>query len=358
MATPTICDVAYRWRRLVLAMRSGLSAPRRLYVAVVASVLIHVCVLAWLGIPANRLTVSGGRHLEVVVRSADTNHSSAATQSKEVQIEPAEMSVLAGNETPRPRVAQTSFPNSGSAKIDTESAPIPSAVQKEESHQRQAITRALEATPMPKMSSESNGVGFSRVEIEFDVQLGREDPVGRGRYLYVADGYRYGVSVVDETSMEPSWRVESSGVITPQGLSPQSIETIGEYGEQLIALSARSARDKEGSIHRRMRDGLLDRQSLLFHFSLQPPSPKGGELLLSDGRNYKKYRYSILGREEVQVPLIGALEATRIQLRPEAGEALIELWLVPEIGNLPVKMRFRDEHGVEVVQAVTKLFYR
>lgn len=362
MVTPTICDVSCRWHRLIDEMRGGLTAPRRLYAAVFASVLFHVGVLASLGIPAGRVPISNGRHLEVMFRAADTNRSSIPAEVKEAQIEPAELSVPPGKETLRSRAAQTESPSGGSVKLGSESIAIPSVAQKEAPKQPQPTTSVLEVTPVPRVSAMGGGAGFSRVEIEFDVQRdvqhGQEKSVGQGRYLYVADGYQYGVSVVDGVNTEPGWRVESSGIVTPQGLSPQLIEISGEYGEQLIALSGSSTRNQEGSIRRRMRDGLLDRQSLVFYFSLQPPSPKGGELLLSDGRAYKKYRYSISGREEVHVPLIGVLKATRIQLRPDAGNELIELWLVPEIGNLPVRMRFRDEHGVEVVQAVTKLIYR
>lgn len=358
MATPISCDVSSLWRTLMDTMSALQASPKRLNAAMLASVCIHLCALVWLGSTEGRPPASGGRYLEVrlVAASSDRNFVSAAVRKADT--EPLVPSATPATAIPKVRTTPHLARHDASASNADKSTQTQSAAGQENWNQPQGAARAIEVHPTSGVPATGRGSGFSRVEIEFEIRSGQETAITQGRYLYVADGFQYGVSVVDGVGTEPAWKVESSGVITPQGLSPQLLETAGEHGERLIALSGASARGQGASTRRRMRDGLLDRQSLIFHFTLQPPLAGGGELLLSDGRAYKKYAYSVHGREEIAVPLIGILRATRVQIRPDTGSDLIELWLVPEMGNLPVRMRFRDENGAEVVQSVTKLLYR
>ena len=102
-----------------------------------------------------------------------------------------------------------------------------------------------------------------------------------------------------------------------------------------------------------MPDGLLDRQSLLYQFSIKPPEPLGGKLWVSDGKTNKVFAYSLGGTETVSLATFGNVRALIIDLTGE-GET-IRLWLVPDMHYLPIKARFSSKDGKVSEQRVMSL---
>ena len=208
-----------------------------------------------------------------------------------------------------------------------------------------------------------------RVDIEFETLLGLDKKqAGRVRHQYVSqDGRYYNViasPVAEEARPESSsagdWTLEISGNIGEQGLSPVFYSVRGEIPERLSALKylGGKADRRAGARNGRMRDGLLDRQSLLYQFMFQPPSPLGGKIWLSDGRTHALYRYSMaLNEAQADIALAG-VKTVRIVVVPEnggEGSEQLDLWLVPDMRYLPVMARYVDERGEITELRATKL---
>jgi len=188
--------------------------------------------------------------------------------------------------------------------------------------------------------------------------------MGKGRHLYASDNDRsYGVSIkqtltADEADQGTSWRLEISGRIDRQGLSPLLFQMQGAVPERLMALKEVAASPSplaDKTRNGRMPDGILDRQSLLYQFMLVPPSDSGGKLLLSDGKTYASYTYRIAGFEAVVIASLGEVRTMKLILSSDESAETIELWLIPDKRFLPAKLRHTDRLGVVTEQVVISL---
>ncbi len=215
-----------------------------------------------------------------------------------------------------------------------------------------------------------------RVETGFETYSGAERKlVGSGRQIYVSDkDENYGISTQQSQQSQPSgpadargaaqgtahWRLEISGRITRDGLSPLLYDTQGDLAERLVALQggAPSAAPASASRKGRFRDGLLDRQSLLYQFMLRPPNPLGGELWLTDGARNEVYEYRFGGLETLSIAALGELRSVRLVLSGRESGETIELWLVPELRYLAVRARYTDRTGAVIEQVATSLEYK
>lgn len=223
--------------------------------------------------------------------------------------------------------------------------------------------------PQPSPLSGTNGGASSgaarHVEIEFDILSGPDrESIGSGRHRYVSDDDYYSVSVEKvskngEGTLGDAWKMEVSGRIGGQGLSPVLFQMQGEVSERLMAL-------KEGfvGVHKqatntirkgRIRDGILDRQSLLYHFMFHPPELTGGDVMLTDGVNLELFSYRVAGVEVLDTTALGSVQTLKLALSTRESGETIEFWLVPGSHHLPVKIRHVDRHGVVTEQIVVKL---
>ena len=191
-----------------------------------------------------------------------------------------------------------------------------------------------------------------RAEIEFEVFTGEERlPAGKVQHRFVSDQNAYfGLSVVPSDAAAGS--LEVSGEIGSQGLRPSAFTLNGELPERLVALHE-VGKGAEGVRSGQMRDRMLDRQSLIYQFMANPPLLTGGELWLSDGRKNAlfSYRFAVAGA----MTALGGVRAVKLELRPADGAELIELWLVPEMHYLPVRVRHTDQHGEVTEQVAVSL---
>jgi len=87
----------------------------------------------------------------------------------------------------------------------------------------------------------------------------------------------------------------------------------------------------------------LDEGSVLFAFMLRPP-PESGEraVTITNGKKLLRYRYVAAGSETLETPL-GPLRTRILKRLPESkagdGQEDLTLWLAPEHGNIPVRIR-------------------
>ena len=200
-----------------------------------------------------------------------------------------------------------------------------------------------------------------QAEITFGIFTGPERrPGGQAQHHFIADrqGGYYGVKVAQlaEDGNTPDWSLEVSGTIREQGLSPKRFSMTGEMPRRLMALQ-----ETVGAADRvldwKMPDGLLDRQSLIYQFMARPPARFGGSLWLSDGERHLKYVYRPVGFDALPPGIPGLGQALKLEIRAaeDAGEELVELWLLPDRHYLPVRVRYTDSLG-EVTEMVATSF--
>ena len=219
---------------------------------------------------------------------------------------------------------------------------------------------------MPEVKQSGDREPLIQVDVEFEIYTGPERQFsGAGRQLYVSDGAgRYGLSIGQMAPVitgvaEELWRLEISGDIVPQGLSPTFFELKGALPEQLMALKIGS---KNASLlperSGRMPDGIMDRQSLLYQFAINPPSSSGGKITLSDGSKYSEYLYRLGESEMLRVGTLGDVRTIKLILTATDGNEFIELWLIPAWRYLPAKVRYSDDRGFVTEQLVVSLNYK
>jgi hypothetical protein len=227
-----------------------------------------------------------------------------------------------------------------------------------------------------KQSNQSPGMPFPgvtshvvRAEIEFQLLSGEEkDVVGVVRHAFSTNStqtgefYTLNVAKVSTNSAEDladEWQLAVSGRANEKGLTARSYELKGASAARLFSLREVGGAKEQLAGARRgsTPDGILDRQSLLYHFSRQPPSFNGGGLWLADSITHGYYRYRVVGFEQQPIATQGTVRTLRLHLsETETGE-VIELWLAPDMSYLPMRVRHVDRKGVVTEQIATSLSY-
>lgn len=204
-----------------------------------------------------------------------------------------------------------------------------------------------------------------RADIQFEMYAGENrQPVGRAQHRYMApDGDLFGISVQGQPvadGSEKDWSIEISGRVTRFGLSSFAYQVQGGEAARFFGLARQEGEmsSVDGVRTGRLKDNLLDRNSLLYHFMALPPSMTGGMVWLSDGKVHQQYAYRIAGYETVALAASGAVRALRLQFEAIGGSGSIELWLLPDQHYLPVRVRFVDRDGEVSEQLAVSLDYR
>ena len=348
------------------------SMRMRLFLAISASVVLHLFFLSRFGLFPSSMHEVGQSLLQVTLTQSNT----AVTES---QVHPQKTLVAPLAESRRDDIVSERRKTTKRAITPTAQAPVGEAISG--AGQTNPVTGQVESIrrDQPQVLAESlrkDGIslpGLSgparQVDIEFETLVGRDGrQAGRVRHHYVSQDGRYYNVVVSPSAGDPhvesssaaEWELAVSGNIEVQGLSPVFYSVRGEIPERLTSLKNASAGDgravsaKDG----RMRDGLLDRQSLLYQFMFQPPSPLGGKIWLSDGRTHALYRYSMaLHDVQADVALAG-VRTIRLVIVPDGDEGSVEkleLWLAPDMRYLPVMARYVDGKGEVTELRATKL---
>ena len=207
-----------------------------------------------------------------------------------------------------------------------------------------------------------------RAEIGFEVFSGEERRlIGTGQHIYVSDSdEQFGISIKQElvaveARSENQWHIEISGEIGRRGLSPFLYESQGDLSRRLLAI--KNVADKVsasagGNRKWRMPDGIIDRQSLLYYFMSKPPELTGGQVRLSDGVSHDLYAYHISGTDSFFIAPFGEVHAIKLMFTASESSETIELWLVPDLHYLPVKVRHIDKQGLVTEQMATSLNFK
>jgi hypothetical protein len=154
-----------------------------------------------------------------------------------------------------------------------------------------------------------------------------------------------------------SIRLESSGQVTAQGLRPLRFKHARsdaphklaiarlDWTRHLIAWEYRGRAWQVDSL----QPGAQDQLSQVYQFMFAPALPTDYRLQVVSGRDLNDYHYVRSDGGAVQTPL-GALATQRYErLTERPDQKHVTVWVSPERGNLPVRIRVVDE-GVTVEQ--------
>lgn len=205
-----------------------------------------------------------------------------------------------------------------------------------------------------------------RIELEFDIAKNADEaPMGRVTHRFERDGARYVIHSVSAAAglaalfATGRYVQESRGTLTPQGLQPEQFvvrrgrterteSAAFDWASSRATLSAGGA-TKEWTL----QAGAQDQLSYLHQLSFLIADPSLPTVTVTNGRRFFKARIEIMGWETVATGL-GPVRALQVRSQLE-GESRIDFWLAPDYGNLPVKLRVRNQRGEEFEQVLTAL---
>lgn len=151
--------------------------------------------------------------------------------------------------------------------------------------------------------------------------------------------------------------LESSGLVTPQGLRPTQFRHARSDAPKKLAIAQfdwtqRSiAWQYKGNTWQTdgLQDGAQDQLSQVYQFMFMPKLPENFSLQVVSGRGLNDYDYEQSDGGVVETPL-GTLPARLYQrVRQKPDEKTITVWIAPTKQNLPVRVRVLEE-GVTLEQ--------
>ena len=100
---------------------------------------------------------------------------------------------------------------------------------------------------------------------------------------------------------------------------------------------------------------VTDRLSFLWNFAFQALQGKEVRALLSDGRGWSSFRYTIAGQEVLKTPA-GDIEAMRlVKVRESGDDRGTEIWLATGRDFVPVRILVTEKDGTRVDQIATRI---
>ncbi len=156
-------------------------------------------------------------------------------------------------------------------------------------------------------------------------------------------------------------RLESTGVVTPQGLRPtQFLHARSDAPGKLATarldwkqrIIAYQYKGKSWQVEG-LQNGAQDQLSQLYQFMFVPSQPIDLSLQVVSGRDLHDYRYERSDGGAIQTPL-GALATQKYQrITQNPDQKSITVWVAPERNNLPVQIRV-SEDGVTLEQRLVR----
>jgi len=152
-------------------------------------------------------------------------------------------------------------------------------------------------------------------------------------------------------------RLESTGVVTPQGLRPAQFKHARSDAPHKLATARLDwkahtiAYQYKGESWQMngLEAGAQDQLSQLYQFMFAPRLPADFGVQVVSGRDLKDYRYARTDGGTLTTPL-GALATQQYQrITQQSDDKAVTVWVAPARGNLPVQIRV-SEDGVTLEQ--------
>jgi hypothetical protein len=222
---------------------------------------------------------------------------------------------------------------------------------------------AAQSPPAAREAPVVENIPFpDHIYLEFDLAKNAEQaPLARVVHRFERDGARYVIrSVTEATGIAALFATgryvqESRGTLSAEGLRPDLFTVRRGRAERIERtafdwVSARATTSAAGSSRDwELRLGAQDQLSILHQMSFLLGAPPSS-LMMTNGKRFYNASIEIIGRDTVATG-IGPVSALQVRSQLE-GELRIDIWLAPERGNLPVKVRFRDRKGEEFEQVL------
>lgn len=267
---------------------------------------------------------------------------------------PADQPAPPAVEAPRPKGPP---PRRPARPVTQPGVAVPDAVQRPgaEAASPPAAEPTVDSTPPASAGTPEVPVApvlAARGRIRFTVYRGeRGFEVGRAEHAWEFSEGRYRLSTLTETSgLAALFRpvrveLESRGDLTSGGLRPERFET-RRNGAATRENAAFDWGAGEVTLERDGRrlpvaEGAQDLASFPYQFAYLAGLERGHVLAVVSGRKVERYAFDALGEEEVTVPA-GTFRTLHLKVQ---GESVTELWLAPEHGLIPVKIRHIDKKG-------------
>jgi hypothetical protein len=159
-----------------------------------------------------------------------------------------------------------------------------------------------------------------------------------------------------------SIRLESTGLVTKQGLRPTQFQHARsdapnklatarlDWKQHSIAYQYKGESWKVGGL----QDGAQDQLSQIYQFMFALSLPTDYSMQVVSGRDLNDYHYARSGGAAIQTPLgkLATQQYERVTQQPD--QKAITVWIAPERNNLPVQIRIRDD-GVTLEQRLVQV---
>ncbi len=155
-------------------------------------------------------------------------------------------------------------------------------------------------------------------------------------------------------------RVNSSGVITPQGLRPSAYTSkrkLDEYRNTRADLNWEKRQitlnDKAGQRTLPLPAGTQDRLSAMYQLMFLPlREMQVLKFYMTNGSKVDDYTFNITHGQSVTVPL-GTFRAEYLVTPPEKNASRTEIWAAVEHDNFPYKLVITEPDGGQFTQVLT-----
>lgn len=146
-------------------------------------------------------------------------------------------------------------------------------------------------------------------------------------------------------------RLESSGVVTPQGLRPTQFQHARSDAPHKLATARLDWKQRSIAWQYKgrawqvngLQAGAQDQLSQLYQFMFAPALPADYRLQVVSGRDLNDYRYARSDGGALQTPfgVLATQQYQRITDRPD--QKAVTVWVAPARNNLPVQIRVVED---------------
>ena len=214
------------------------------------------------------------------------------------------------------------------------------------------------ATPVKAEASGHGAVASVRVPSRFRLQYrislgGSGFVIGRAMEEFNRDGHRYEFrSVMETTGIARLFKTIrmvylSEGEVVAGGLRPHSfsIERDGKITERArFDWPAGTVRLEPSERSFTLQPGAQDMLSMFCQLALQPVVGEEAVIPVVTRKRVEPYRFMSLGEQEVETGQ-GRMSAVHLRYKDPDGPSTTDVWLAPEAGRLPVRIRLVDTKG-------------
>ena len=236
------------------------------------------------------------------------------------------------------------------------------------------VALAQPAVPVKALEAPKFRADALPAELTINYALTSAMADGRATYSWSREGDNYKITGEAEAIgfftlfLEGRVIQESHGVVTPQGLRPDSFTerkpSSPSEGLEFDWTAGKVTFDRHGEKKTEpLADNVVDWLSMLFQTAANPPPAAADDypLLVLTQRKFYRFHLKVLGEEEIEIPM-GKVRTLHLRhIDEKDASEVVDVWLGIEQSYLPVKLRYpvaRNRLMVEQVATSVSLSSR